>query len=52
MSYAGRAADNMRWLKAAEPYTTLRVARIGGEVVGGYIMLPTGEFFGGFLRPW
>ncbi len=51
VSFAGRAADNMRWLKAAEPYTTLRVARIGGEVVGGYIMLPTGEFFGGRSVP-
>jgi predicted acetyltransferase len=51
VSFAGRATDNMRWLKAAEPYTTLRVARIGGEVVGGYIMLPTGEFFGGRSVP-
>ena len=50
-SFAGRAADNMRWLKAAEPHTTLRLARIGGEVVGGYIMLPTGEFFGGRSVP-
>ncbi len=51
VSFAGRAADNMLWLKAAEPYTTLRVARIAGEVVGGYIMLPTGEFFGGRSVP-
>jgi predicted acetyltransferase len=50
-SFAGNAADNMRWLKAAEPHTTLRLARIGGEVVGGYIMLPTGEFFGGRSVP-
>lgn len=50
-SFAGRAADNMCWLKAAEPHTTLRLARIGGEVVGGYIMLPTGEYFGGRSVP-
>jgi predicted acetyltransferase len=50
-SFAGRAADNIRWLDAAEPYTTLRVARIGGEVVGGYVLLPTGEFYGGRSVP-
>jgi predicted acetyltransferase len=50
-SFAGSAADNMRWLTAAEGHTTLRVARIGGEVVGGYMMLPTGEFFGGRSVP-
>lgn len=46
-SFAGRVADNLRWIAAAAPHTTLRVARIGDEVVGGYIMLPAGEFFGG-----
>jgi predicted acetyltransferase len=50
-SFAGRAADNIRWLDAAERYTTLRVAHIDGEVVGGYAMLPTGEFFGGRSVP-
>jgi predicted acetyltransferase len=50
-SFAGRAADNVRWIMAATPHTTLRLARIGGEVVGGYIMLPAGEFFGGHSVP-
>jgi predicted acetyltransferase len=50
-SFAGRAVDNVRWLTAAEPHTTLRLAHIDGEVVGGYIMLPTGEFFGGRSVP-
>jgi predicted acetyltransferase len=50
-SFTGSAADNARWLKAAQPHTTLRVARIAGEVVGGYMMLPTGEFFGGRSVP-
>ena len=50
-SFAGRTADNVRWLKAAQPHTTLRLARLGGEVVGGYMMLPTGEFFGGRSVP-
>jgi predicted acetyltransferase len=50
-SFGGSTADNVRWLAAAEPHTTLRVARIGGEIVGGYIMLPTGEFFGGRSVP-
>jgi predicted acetyltransferase len=50
-SFAGRAADNVRWIMAATPHTTLRLARIDGEVVGGYIMLPAGEFFGGRSVP-
>jgi predicted acetyltransferase len=50
-SFAGRATDNVRWLMAAAPHTTLRLARVGGEVVGGYIMLPAGEFFGGRSVP-
>jgi len=50
-SFAGRVADNMRWITAAAPHTTLRLARIGGEVVGGYLMLPAGEFFGGRSVP-
>jgi predicted acetyltransferase len=50
-SFAGRAEDNMRWLTAAEPHTTTRLARVGGEIVGGYMMLPTGEFFGGRSVP-
>jgi predicted acetyltransferase len=50
-SFAGRVADNIRWITAAAPHTTLRLARIGGEVVGGYLMLPAGEFFGGRTVP-
>jgi predicted acetyltransferase len=50
-SFAGRVADNMRWLAAAEPYTTLRIARIGAELVGGYLMFPAGEFYGGRAVP-
>jgi predicted acetyltransferase len=50
-SFAGRVADNLRWIAAAAPHTTLRVARIGDEVVGGYIMLPAAEFFGGRSVP-
>jgi predicted acetyltransferase len=50
-SFAGSAEDNVRWLMAAVPHTTLRLARVNGEVVGGYIMLPAGEFFGGRSVP-
>jgi predicted acetyltransferase len=50
-SFAGRVADNLRWIAAAAPHTALRLARIGGEVVGGYLMLPAGEFFGGRSVP-
>jgi predicted acetyltransferase len=50
-SFAARTADDVRWLAAAAPHTRLRVARIGAEVVGGYMMLPAGEFFGGRSVP-
>jgi|HubBroStandDraft_4_1064222.scaffolds.fasta_scaffold04957_4 predicted acetyltransferase len=46
-SFAGHAADNMRWLAAAEPHAALRLACMEGDVVGGYLLLPVGQFFGG-----
>lgn len=46
-SFAGHAAANMRWLAAAAPHATLRLARMEGDVVGGYLLLPVGQFFGG-----
>ena len=46
-SFAGHAADNMRWLAAAEPHAALRLACLEGDVVGGYLLLPVGQFFGG-----
>ena len=45
--FAGHAADNMRWLAAAEPHAALRLACLEGDVVGGYMLLPVGQFFGG-----
>ena len=45
--FAVRAADSLRWLQAAEPHVTLRIAHIDGMVAGGYILLPCGQFFGG-----
>src|ERR1700719_78381 len=50
-SFAGRAEDNVRWIMAATPHTTLRLARIGGEGLGGCIMLPAGELFRGRSVP-
>ncbi len=49
--FAVRAADSLRWLQAAEPHVTLRIARIDGMVAGGYILLPCGQFFGGQSVP-
>jgi predicted acetyltransferase len=46
-SFAGHAADNMRWLAAAKPHAALRLACLEGVVVGGYLLLPVGQFFGG-----
>jgi predicted acetyltransferase len=50
-SFAGNAAHNMRWLQAAVPHAPLRLATIGGEIVGGYMLLPCGQFFGGRSVP-
>jgi len=50
-SFAVPAADSLRWLMAAKPHTTLRLARIEGEIAGGYILLPCGQFFGGNAVP-
>ena len=45
--FAGQAATNMRWLTAAAPHAPLRLAHADGEIVGGYMLLPVGQFFGG-----
>ncbi len=50
-SFAGNAAANMRWLDAAVPHAPLRLAHVGGEIVGGYMLLPMGQFFGGRSVP-
>jgi predicted acetyltransferase len=50
-SFAGQAAANMRWLTAAAPHAPLRLAHMEGEVVGGYMLLPVGQFFGGRSVP-
>ena len=46
-SFGGRTADNLRWLAAAKPHAPLRLAHMAGEVVGGYMLAPVGQFFGG-----
>ena len=50
-SFAGHAAANMRWLSAAVPHAPLRLAHMDGEIVGGYVLLPVGQFFGGRSVP-
>jgi predicted acetyltransferase len=50
-SFAGQAATNMRWLAAASPHAPLRLAHTDGEIVGGYMLLPVGQFFGGKSVP-
>jgi predicted acetyltransferase len=50
-SFAGLASTNMRWLEAAAPRAPLRLAHMDGEVVGGYMLLPVGQFFGGRSVP-
>ena len=50
-SFAGHAASNMRWLSAALPHAPIRLAHMEGEIVGGYVLLPVGQFFGGRSVP-
>jgi predicted acetyltransferase len=39
------------WLRAARERARIRVARVDDAVVGGYGLLPTGQFFGGRSVP-
>jgi predicted acetyltransferase len=50
-SYAGNAATNMRYLEAAASRASIRLAHTEGEIVGGYGLLPFGQFFGGRSVP-
>jgi predicted acetyltransferase len=50
-SFAGNASTNMRYLKAALPHASIRLAHIDGEIVGGYGLLPVGQLFGGRSVP-
>jgi predicted acetyltransferase len=50
-SFAGVASANMGWLLAAAPHAPLRLAHMDGEIVGGYMLLPGGQFFGGKSVP-
>jgi predicted acetyltransferase len=50
-SFAGQPATNMRWLAAAAPHAPLRLAHTDGEIVGGYMLIPVGQFFGGKSVP-
>ena len=50
-SFGGRAANNVRWFAAAAPHAPLRLAQVEGEVVGGYMLLAAGQFFGGRAVP-
>ena len=49
--FAGVAATNLGWLRAAAPHAPLRLAHMDGEIVGGYMLLPGGQFFGGKSVP-
>jgi predicted acetyltransferase len=50
-SFAGVASGNMRWLLAAARHAPIRLAHMDGEIVGGYMLLPGGQFFGGKSVP-
>jgi predicted acetyltransferase len=50
-SFGGAVSRNLRWLAAAEPYAPLRLAHMDGEIVGGYMLLECGQFFGGKSVP-
>ena len=50
-SFAGNASTNMRYLKAALPHASIRLAHMDGEIVGGYGLLPVSQLFGGRSVP-
>jgi predicted acetyltransferase len=49
-TYARSAEDGERWLKRVNA-PDVRVVRTGGEVAGGLVLLPMGQWFGGRSVP-
>jgi len=48
----GASPDRIhRWVAAARPHVRFRFARVGDEVVGGYGLMPMGQFYGGRSVP-
>jgi predicted acetyltransferase len=46
-SFGEATEPSLTWLHAARERARIRVARVGDRVVGGYGLLPAGQFFGG-----
>jgi len=50
-SFGESREHSLRWLVTARDKTTVRLARVKGVVVGGYVLMPAGQFFGGRSVP-
>lgn len=50
-SFGGTAADMRRWLAAGKDRVDIRLARAGDVIVGGYVLAPVGQYFGGRAVP-
>jgi predicted acetyltransferase len=50
-SFGESREQALRWLVAARGRAALRLARADGAVVGGYALLPAGQYFGGRSVP-
>jgi predicted acetyltransferase len=48
----GESRDHvLKWLQVARGRTRIRIARSGDDVVGGYVLIPVGQWFGGCSVP-
>ena len=50
-SFAETHDEALSWLQRMRPWALMRCARAGDEIVGGYICMPCGQFFGGRSVP-
>ncbi|MBV8195751.1 MAG: GNAT family N-acetyltransferase [Candidatus Dormibacteraeota bacterium] len=50
-SFAETREEVVGWLERMRPHAIWRFARSGDEVIGGYVLFPAGQFFGGRSVP-
>ena len=50
-SFAQSREHSLQWLLGAKGKAIVRLARSGDDVVGGYMLVPAGQFFGGRSVP-
>lgn len=50
-SFGSSVDQSLTWMRKLATHAMMRVARVGGAIVGGYGLLPVGQFYGGRSVP-